>query len=135
MTKKLVAILNKKITVGQAMNALAHMVMGLAKSNSNIDFAVISYTDKDGNKHWASKHPFIILKAKNSNKIRTLREEVIKKNIIFSTFTNTMTVGTWQEQIERSKGTPESELEYFGICLFGDAETIDPLTKKFSLWQ
>jgi hypothetical protein len=29
----------------------------------------------------------------------------------------------------------DEELEYFNICLFGKAEEIDILTKKFSLWR
>jgi hypothetical protein len=40
----------------------------------------------------ASKYPYIILKADNSNKIRTLRNLCIEKDIPFASFTNAMTV-------------------------------------------
>lgn len=133
-TTKFVAVLNKKIEVGKVMNALAHMTVGLVNSYPDKDMGVISYTDKDGGKHFASKWPYIILKADNSNKIRTLRNALIEKGIPFASFTNAMTIGSWEEQVERSKITPELELEYYGICMLGEKSDLDELTKKFSLW-
>lgn len=134
MPSKFVAVLNKKIEPGKAMNALAHMTVGLTSSNSDRDMGVINYEDKDGGEHKASKFPYIILKAKNSNQIRTLRDNLIEKGIPFASFTNAMTVGDWKEQVERSKSTPEAELEYYGICMLGEKSDLDELTKKFSLW-
>jgi len=131
---KFVAVLNKKIESGKAMNALAHMTVGLVNSNPELDMGVIDYADKDGSPHLASKFPYIILTAKNSNQIRTLRSALIEKNIPFASFTEAMTVGTWEEQVEKSKATSEEELEYYGICMLGEKEDLDELTKKFSLW-
>lgn len=136
MTKyKFSAVLNKKIEPGKAMNALAHMTAGLVGSYSNPDeMEITNYEDKDGGKHLASKHPFIILAAKNSNKLRTLRQEAIEKGVHFASFTDAMTVGTWEDQVARSKETAEGDLEYYGVCLFGLRSVIEELTKKFSLW-
>lgn len=117
------------------MNALAHMTAGLVGTYKNIEeMGIINYEDKDGGAHMASKHPYIILKADNSNKIRTLRNEALQKNIAFASFTSAMTVGGHEEQLEKSKTTPEVELEYYGICLFGEKDILSELTKKFSLW-
>ena len=133
---KFVAVLNKKIETGKVMNALAHMTTGLVGSFENKEeLGIINYEDKDGGTHTASKHPFIILKAKNSNQIRTLRYALIENDIPFASFTNAMTIGGYQEQVERSKATPEEELEYYGICLFGEKAKLDELTKKYSLWM
>ena len=77
-SKKFVAVLNKKIETGKAMNALAHMTVGLSCSFPDQDKGVINYEDKDGGAHLASKFPYIILKAKNSNQIRTLRNSLIE---------------------------------------------------------
>ncbi len=132
---KFVAVLNKKIEPGKVMNALGHMTAGLAGTYENREeMDIINYEDKDGGAHMASKHPFIILKAKNSNKIRGLRNAAIQEGIPFASFTEAMTVGGWEEQVERSKSTPEAELEYYGICLFGTPEQLDELTRSFSLW-
>jgi len=134
-TIKFVAVLNKKIDTGKIMNALAHMTLGLAGKFEDIDLGVINYEDKDGGMHLASKYPYIILRADNSNKIRTFRSACKEKGIPFASFTSAMTVGTWEEQVARSKSIPESELEYYGICAYGEKSVLDELTKKFSLWN
>ena len=135
-THKYTAVLNKKVEPGKAMNALAHMTAGLVGTyDSKEELGIINYEDKDGGAHKASKHPFIILKAKNSNQIRTLRNGALEKGVHFASFTDAMTIGSWEEQVERSNTTPEEELEYYGICLFGKREEIEELTKKFSLYQ
>lgn len=149
---KFVAVLNEKIPVGVLMNALGHMAAGLVGSYQNIaQMRFDSYFDADGGDHKSiSDHPFIILKAENSNQIRTLRQQILSHNLPFITsthvrnndeyihfvdFTDTMTVGTYVEQKERTKNTPELQLEYYGICMFGDKILLSQLTKKFSLWR
>ncbi len=79
--------------------------------------------------------PFIILRAKNSNKIGMLRTSAIELGIKFVDFTDTITIGTYQEQLERTKVTQKADLIYYGIVLFGDWEKVPELTKKFSLWK
>ena len=136
-THKFVAVLNKKIPVPNLMNALGHMAAGLSASYKDIpEMRFDSYFDKDGGNHKnISDNPFIILAADNSNKIRTLRNFLIEKNIHFVDFTSTMTVGTYVEQQQRTKETPELELEYYGVCLFGEINQVNELTRKFSLWR
>lgn len=137
LKNKFVAVLNKKIPNGVLMNALAHMAAGLGGGYSNIpEMRFDSYFDQNGGEHKSiSDNPFIILQADNSNQIRTLRNEFIAAGIHFVDFTNTMTVGTYIEQKDRTKNTPEEQLEYYGICAFGDKITISQLTRKFSLWR
>ena len=134
--KKFVAVLNKKIEPGKAMNALAHMTAGMVGNYDDVDdMAIINYEDKDGGAHEASKHPFIILRAKNSNQLRTFRNALIEKSLPFSSFTQAMTVGGYQEQIEASKATAEEDLEYYGVVTFAASSDLDELTRKFSLWN
>lgn len=134
---KFVALLNKKIEVGKLMNALGHMAAGFSGMfPTKEEFKFASYFDKDGGEHPSiSDNPFIILSADNSNQIRTLRNNLKEQKIPFNDFTSTMTVGTAEEQRQRTKETPEIELEYWGICFFGTVEQLNPLTKKFSLWK
>jgi len=136
-THKFVAVLNKKVPVGNLMNALGHITAGLAASYPTPEeMRFDTYEDADGNAHPnISDNPFIILQADNSNKIRTLRQALVDANIHFVDFTSTMTVGTYTEQQERTKATPEAELEYYGIVMFGEIEHLNGLTKKFSLWR
>jgi len=137
LQNKFVAVLNKKIPIGALMNALGHMSAGLVANFSNIaEMRFDTYFDQNGGEHKSiSDHPFIILSADNSNQIRTLRNELIAAGIHFVDFTNTMTVGTYEEQKQRTKNTPEEQIEYYGICAFGNAASLNQLTKKFSLWK
>lgn len=136
-SQRFIAVLNKKIETGKLMNALGHMTAGLAGGfGKSPDMHFLEYKDKDGGIHPHISHfPFIVLKAENSNQIRKIRNQAIAKNIMFTDFTSTMTVGTSSEQQERTKNTPEAELEYFGICLFGPTQELREFTGKFSLYQ
>ena len=135
-SKRFIAVLNKKIEVGKLMNALGHMSAGLAGGNNlSQEMSFLQYEDKDGGKHPNISHfPFIVLKADNSNQIRTVRNEAIKRGLFFSDFTSTMTIGTSKEQVNNTKNSPELELEYYGICLFGETDVLREFTKKFSLF-
>ncbi|HHJ0490129.1 TPA: DUF2000 domain-containing protein [Legionella pneumophila] len=132
---KLVAVLNKRIEPGKVMNALAHMCIGLGAVIGKKELRLTNYRDADGGSHpYISEIPFIIL-CENSNKIRTLRQNALSKNVLFNDFTDTMTVGTYQEQIERTAQVKESDLIYYGIVLFGDWDVVTELTRKCSLWR
>jgi len=135
--QRFVAILNKKIPAGKAFNALGHMTAGLAGGHPNPQqLHLLQYQDKDETIHPNISHfPFIILQADNSNQIRKVREEAKKHGITFTDFTSTMTIGTSQEQQDATQNTPESELEYYGICLFGNTDTIKQFTKQFSIYK
>jgi hypothetical protein len=132
---KLVGVLNEKIDTGKAMNALAHMCVGLGSIIGKKDLRLTDYNDADGGSHpFISEIPFIVL-AGNSNKIRKLRKEAIANNILFNDFVDTMTIGTYKEQIERTKQVKEEQLTYYGIVLFGNWDNVTELTRKFSLWR
>lgn len=134
-SNKLVAVMNEKIDPGTIMNALAHMCIGFGSEIGKDPLRLTNYIDGDGGSHPSiSEMPFMILKA-NSNKIRGLRQAAIEAGIKFIDFTNTMTIGTYIEQIKRTKQTKETELIYYGIVLFGEWDKLSELTRKFSLWK
>jgi len=132
---KLVAVLNKSIETGKVMNALAHMCIGLGSAIGQKDLRLTDYQDADGGSHpFISEIPFIIL-SENSNKIRKLRQVALAEHVLLNDFTDTMTIGSYQEQIERTALTKEGDLIYYGIVLFGDWVKVTELTKKCSLWR
>ena len=132
---KLVAVMNEKIEPGVIMNVLAHMCIGFGSDIGKESLRLTNYIDADKGSHPSiSEMPFMILKA-NSNKIRTLRQTAIESGIKCVDFTNTMTIGSYLEQIERTEQTKEADLIYYGIVLFGDWDKISELTRKFSLWK
>jgi hypothetical protein len=134
---RFIAILNKKIEVGRLFNTLGHMTAGLAGgSGKSLEMCFLQYKDKEEGTHPNISHfPFIVLKADNSNQIRTVRNEAIKRGISFTDFTSSMTIGTSQEQQDKTHETPELELEYYGICLFGNTSDLKEFTGKFSLFR
>ncbi|BCL73040.1 hypothetical protein TUMSATVNIG1_50130 [Vibrio nigripulchritudo] len=134
--KRFVAVLNKKMETGRALNVLGHLSVALADLLEKGNACYVDYEDKDGNIHPNMSHyPFIVLRADNSNKLRKLREAALENNITFTDFTDTMIEGGSDEQQRRTKDTPESDLNYLGICLFGNSEELHNITKKFSLYK
>ncbi len=134
-SNKLVAVMNEKIESGIIMNALAHMCIGFGSEIGTSPLRLTDYIDGDGGSHPSiSEMPFMILKA-NSNKIRATRQSAKEAGIQFVDFTSTMTIGSFVEQLERTKGTKEADLIYYGIVLFGDWDKVSEMTRKFSLWK
>lgn len=136
-TQQFICVLSKKIPPGRALNALGHMTAGLAAEyEDKAAFRLQTYVDKDGNGHPnISDNPFIVLRAKNGNQIRTLRNALLEKSVPFTDFTDTMIEGTYADQHNRTANTPEADLEYYGICFFMDSAQSKELTKRFSLYS
>lgn len=132
---KLVAVMNEKIEPGVVMNALAHMCIGFGSVIGKEPLRLTNYIDAEGDSHpHISEMPFMILKA-NSNKIKALRLAALQEGIQCIDFTDTMTIGSYLEQLERTKQTKEADLIYYGVVLFGKWDKVSELTRKFSLWK
>lgn len=109
-SNKLVAVLNEKVEPGVAMNALAHMCMGFGARIGVAPLRLTDYRDADGGGHpGISEMPIMILRA-NSNRIRALRQTARDEDLEFEDFTDTMTVGTYLEQMERTQKTRDADL-------------------------
>jgi len=134
---RFVAVLNKKIEIGKLLNALGHITAGLASGNLDANaFCLLQYLDSDGGIHPNISHyPFIILRAENSNQLKTFRNELINNNLPFTDFTSTITIGTSQEQMDATSSSHEADLEYYGVCTFAETSTIRSLTKRFQLFK
>jgi hypothetical protein len=136
MENKLVAVVNKQIDTGVAMNALAHMALGFGAHMGKDTLHLMDYCDAAGSIYPnISKMPFIILSEKNSNKIAALLLRAKEAGVRYSVFTNTMTEGTWEDQKARTQATKPEELIFYGLVLFGPKEIVTEMTKKLSLWR
>lgn len=136
-TDQFVCVVNKKIEAPKLLNALGHMTAGLMSQYKD-DMSAMrfrDFTDKDKTIHsTTSENGFIVLRADNSNQIRTLRNKLIEEHIKFTDFTETMTGGTYVDQQNKFDVTNELDLEYYGVCFFMDKERSREFTKKFSLY-
>jgi hypothetical protein len=134
-THKLVAIINKDLDAAVAMNALAHMTLGLGAYIGAPLLKLETYIDKNRYLYPnISQMPFIILKGK-SNEIRKIIQQSRQLNLQYGTFLNTMTGGTYQEQLSRTAETSEDNLIFYGVALFGELEKVTEITKKLSLYK
>jgi hypothetical protein len=138
---KIIAVINKNLQQGVALNTIAHMSLGLlaraVKEKPHVldEMHFLNFQDMDSSDHpFISALSFIVLRG-TSNEIRKLRSQFRAAEILYVDFTNQMTGDTYFEQLERSRNTRESDLEYYGICAFGTKQGLDPLTRKLSLWR
>ena len=135
---KFIAVINPKIELPKLMNSLGHITAGLIAKTKNItDKKFLEY---EFQVDWAepsfiSLYPFIILKAKNNNQIKTLHQAANEERILHNVFTESMLGDSAMEQIEKTKNTQIDNLIYFSIVLFGSTEKLTPLTRKFSLFK
>jgi len=134
-THKLVAVVNKDLDPGVALNAVAHMCIGLGSHIGVEQLRLDTYVDANGNSyHHISQMPFIILRGK-SQEIRKLVVLAREQKVIHNVFLHTMTGGTYQEQLANTRNTQEEQLIYYGAVLCGPWDTVSQMTKKFSLWR
>jgi hypothetical protein len=100
---KLVAIVNEKIEVGVAMNALAHASLAIGAKLGEEKISLVPYVDKDQKVNWKiSGMPYIILKG-TSGEIKKAVLQAKEAGITQVAFTDTMTLcGGFEEQIKHT---------------------------------
>lgn len=135
---KFAIALNKTLEPGVVLNTAAHISLGLVAAATDINkeqMKFISYIDANNIAHAnISAWPLAILRGTNSE-LKKLRLSAQESELICIDFINTMTGGTYEEQLEKTKLVPTDELIYYGVGIFGPAEQVSLLTKKFSLWK
>lgn len=131
--EKLVIIVNENIPIGVAINAAVHGAFALAGSDPDISF-LQPYTDASGNTWGISGRGIVILKGK-SNEIKKALLAAKEANIKQLAFVDSMTGGTYIEQIEKIAKKTEEEHAYYAGVIFGDHEAVSAITKKLSLYK
>jgi hypothetical protein len=132
---KLVAIINKDLEPGVAMNALAHLSLGMGSFLGIEKLHIDNYYDGESNLYPSiSNMPYIILRGKSSE-IKKAIINAKEQNITYNIFLDTMTGGTYLEQQQRTKDAKLEQLVFYGCILFGSQEKVSQITRKFSLWK
>ena len=138
LNQKVVIVLNERIEAGRLLNAAAHLALGYGASrgeSGRTELHLLNYVSASGEAYPnISALSLIVLKA-TPGQLRTVWQRAHAEGIACMSFTNTMTEGTYVEQLERTEKTPVDELVFFGVLLFGSREQLDPLTRKFSLFR
>jgi uncharacterized protein DUF2000 len=134
---KIIVAVNKGLEPGRGLNAGAHAVLGLASMAGGgeglEEFEVIDYETADAGGFLASKLPLVILKASPTH-LRRLLDDLSVARVKSTAFHSGMVEGTWQDQVGRSAAAKAEDLELFAVAAIGEAQTIDPLTKRCRLY-
>lgn len=99
---KFIAIINREVKLGYALNGLGHMTLGLG--------------------HRLDGAPDVGIYFANATKVREFRQlasTITREQLehaTFSDFPHTMHGGDTPKQLEVGKNTPESDMQYFGSC-------------------
>ena len=136
MARKFVVVLNKDYQADQLLSALGHVAIGLgANSPDRASMEFVHYRDADGNIYPnISAWPVIALRG-NAGRIKRLRAELIHAGIDYACYLDTMISGGSDAQIEATESKNGEELTIMALATFAEVATIDPLTKRFSLWR
>jgi hypothetical protein len=137
-TARLVIAINKVLDPGRALNVACHLVAGITNlvgEDGQNRLKFLEFRDADGGLHQSiSARSFIVLRA-TQGELRKLRLQAREANVPYVDFTQTMTGGTYIDQLERTSRTSDEELEYFGVALFGLKADTEGFTRRLSLWR
>ena len=132
---KTTVLVNRRHEPGLVLNAVTHLVAGLVDVVGNDRYAFLDYDFEPGVASRLSTFPMIVLAAPNSSQVLRTWAAAREHGLPCNLFTTAMLGGSAQEQRAATRATPVEEQDAVALAVFGEAERVDPLTRKFSLYR
>lgn len=135
---KIVMVVREDLESWKLTNVIGHLTTYLgAKAGTGI-IGSDKFETNDGKQAIPANStlPVITMSAKSATQLYNLLAKVEEANLEHLAFVKEMMDFHKDEEIQNALvNQDKSELDYLGVGIFGKAEDIDKLTKKFSLWK
>jgi len=135
--KKTVAVLSDKLELPTAFNVLGHLAQAIGAHADPQIMGRPALTDRSGNLHKGiARYGFIILKT-NASKIRqAIGQGRTNPKLLMIDFPRQMLDTRHDDELcSWLLEADETSLEYLGVAFHGNAEDVDAICRKFSLWK
>ncbi|HYF04627.1 MAG TPA: lysine--tRNA ligase [Patescibacteria group bacterium] len=138
VTPMAVAVVNKGASLlpWQEMNTIAHLSAAFAAREGKHLFYEDTAMSKDGQSiNMNISHAIIIKAAESAESLRSLVAAAKKAGLQVSEFTQDMIESSDDKKvIAAMKAKKHSEIEFYGVLVFGNKKQVESLTKDFQLY-
>lgn len=136
-SRRIVLVIRNDLEPWQVANTIGHISAFIGNQLKETFGTGEYFVTKNGLKHPRnSQYPIIIKRAKNNEQLQNLMKKVRESDVLYHGFIREMIKHTNDEDLQADLNLKsDSDIEYLGIGIFGENETLDKLTKKFGLWQ
>lgn len=136
-SRRIVLVVRNDLEPWQVANTIGHIGAFIGNQLKETFGTGEYFVTKDEFKHPRnSQYPIIIKRAKSNEQLQNLIKKVRDSDVLYHGFIREMIKHTNDEDLQADLNLKsDSDIEYLGIGIFGENQTLDKLTKKFGLWQ
>ena len=129
-------VLNKSYEIGQMLSAIGHVTAGLAGSFQDASsLRLVTYEDASGDEYpFISHWPFLIMRA-SGGQLKSLRAGLRDDGLPCVTYLDTMFSGGSDAQQDATRARKSDDIAIVALGTFGERSSLDPHTRKLSLWR
>lgn len=130
-------MLSSNLEMGVALNVIGHLSISVGAYADETIMGNKVLFDKTGIEHIGiSKYPFVITKVKPNRLKRLIDEVKQEKNLLLVDYPKEMLLtGHDDELVSALLEIENTDIEYLGAVLYGDASLVSSFTGKFTLWK
>lgn len=135
-SRRFAIVVRSDLEPWQIMNTVSHIAAKLGREVEHFETGS-TFNTKDGFSFPRNtQYPIMVFRAKSSEGLSTLLQKVKEAQFPHLAFIREMIDYTDDAELQQAlDGKTEAELDYLGVGVFGDSETLKTFTKKFSLWK